>query len=237
MDKISESILWIIDDEMFPRIIFYKLIVNLFEFFYLLWGLFFEFLFLFFIFLFWVFMIHDTILLPTKMCAKEAVLAVLKPVRKEAIRWAITEEAKCTFVGIYTVLAFVAILAPFYLITVKTIFTIDNPFWIVNMFWIGSVNTEIAIFDMICVVSKFCIFTVFCKEIDTRHTKLKWLELFKKWCIKIKLCPIVYRGPVISPPYFLIIDGIGFIGRVNWDNLVSRLVTFSMIEFSLVSKY
>lgn len=170
------------------------------------------------------------------MRAKEAVLTVLKPVRKEAIRWVITEKTECTFVGIYTILAFVAILAPFYLITIKTIFTVDNPFWIVDMFWIRSIDTEITIFDMICVVSKFCIFTVFCKEIDTRHTKLKWLELFKKWCIKIKLCPIVYRGPVISPPYFLIIDGIGFIGRVNWDNLVPRLVTFSMIELSLVAK-
>lgn len=170
------------------------------------------------------------------MCTEEAILTILKPVWKETIRTVITEETKCAFIGIYTILTFVAVLTTLYLIRIKTIFTVNDPFWIVDMFWVGSIDTEITIFDMICVICKFGIFAIFCKEIDARHLELKFSELPKKWCIKIKLHAVIHRRPIISPPYFLVVDCIRFIWRVNWDNLISRLVTFPVVEFPFISK-
>lgn len=69
-----------------------------------------------------------------------------------------------------------------------------------------------------------------------RYHMHEFVKLLEKSPRKVKIPPIAQRIPLVTPPLLALVDGIRFVGRIHRDHRESLGITFSFVEFSLISK-
>lgn len=113
---------------------------------------------------------------------------------------------------------------------------VSHPVAIVDIFEPSSREGVVAVFQKSYMVVVFCIF---CREgeyAEVRDFLKEFSVLLHSTSLEIKLSPIAHRIPCITPPVFLIIDGIWLIWTIDAYYLLPCGITLPLIELSLVSK-
>ncbi len=119
--------------------------------------------------------------------------------------------------------------------TIQTMLGFLKPATIFTKFVIWRFINEITVSTIGSEIGKFTVFILGCDDIDLWYATMELSELFKKWSVKIKIRAVVQRIPIIAPPHFLIVDGIRLIRRVERYDGFFCFITFSLVQFSLIS--
>jgi hypothetical protein len=121
--------------------------------------------------------------------------------------------------------------------TINDILTVKNTVTEIAILTRKCPDDQIAIFVFGGVVGIERILALCILNGGFRHCQVEIMKLLKKIPGKI-IRPAVCKGIIlITPPHFLIVDGIGRVWRIERYDILPRLVAFSRKERSFVSKH
>lgn len=120
--------------------------------------------------------------------------------------------------------------------TIHEIFSVMYPVSEITVLIKTTFENEIAILIASAGLRIFTIFWFRVEECWSGNNLHKITKLIYRTSRKIKLSAIIERIPVITPPVFLTINGECRLWMVDAHDIISRGITFSPIEFSLITK-